>query len=181
MRAIFLLVTAPPLLFAAPAFAQNASLSSSQPLSQSGKQFLAFASQVNIGEIRAGLLAEQKAQSNAVKAFGRLMTLDHSELESQLDATAAIDHTQIPDEPSSSTEQQADQLKSMSGAQFDRAYMNDMVQGHEKAVGKFESEKSNAQNPTVRDVVSSALPILQQHLALAKAVQASLSGATASK
>ena len=174
MRATFLLVTVP-LLLAAPAFAQNASPSSGQPIGQSGKQFLDFASEVNISEIRAGLLAEQRAQSDSVKAFGRLMALDHSELESQLDATAALDHVQVPDKPSSTAEQQMDQLKSMSGGQFDRAYMNHMVQGHEKVVSRFQSEKSNAHSPAVIAVASSALPILQQHLSLAKAVQASLS------
>jgi putative membrane protein len=168
-----------PLLFAAPAFAQDASPSSGQPIGQSGKQFLDFSSEVNISEVRAGLLAEQKAQSDAVKAFGRLIALDHSELESQLDATAALDHLQVPDKPSSTAEQQMDRLKPMSGGQFDSAYMNDMVQGHEKAVSRFQSEKSNAHNPTILTVASSALPILQQHLALAKAVQASLSSGPA--
>jgi hypothetical protein len=37
----------------------------------------------------------------AVKAFGRLIALDHSEPESQLDATAALDHVQFPGKPSS--------------------------------------------------------------------------------
>ena len=176
MRATFLLVTVP-LLFAAPAFAQNASPSSGQ----SGKQFLDFASEVNISEIRAGL-RRRKTQSDAVKAFGRLMAFDHSELESQLDATAALDHVQVPDKPSSAAEQQMDQLKSMTGGQFDSAYMNHMVQGHEKVVSRFQSEKSNAHNPAVLAVATNALPILQQHLALAKAVQASLSSqAAASK
>jgi putative membrane protein len=181
MRATFLLLTVP-LLFAAPAFAQSASPSSGQPMDQSGKQFLDFASEVNISEIRSGLLAQQKAQSNSVKAFGRLMALDHSQLESQLDAIAALDHMQVPDKPSSTAEQEMDQLRSMSGSQFDSTYMNDMVKGHEKVVTRFQSEKSNAYNPTVLSVASSALPILQQHLALAKAVQASLSsGPTASR
>jgi putative membrane protein len=182
MRATLLLLVTAPLLFAAPAFAQNPSPSSSQPIGASAKQFLDFASEVNISEIRAGMLAEQKAQSDAVKAFGRLMALDHSELESQLDATAALNRVQVPDKPSSTAEQQMDQLKSMTGDQFDSAYINHMVQGHEKVVSRFESEKANAHNPTVLAVASSALPILQQHLALAKAVQASLHpGATASK
>jgi putative membrane protein len=178
MRATFLLVTVP-LLLAAPAFAQDAPPSFGQPIGQSGKQFLYFASEVNISEVRAGLLAEQKAQSDAVKAFGRLMALDHSELESQLATTAALDQVQVPDKPSSTAEQQMDRLESMSGGQFDRAYMNDMVQGHQKVVSRFQSEKSNAHNPTVLAVASSALPILQQHLALAKAVQGSLSSGPA--
>jgi putative membrane protein len=181
MRGTFLLVTAA-LLFAAPALAQDASPSSDQSISQSGKQFLDFASNVNLSEIRTGLLAEQRAHSDAVKAFGRLMALDHSELESQLNAIAALGHVQIPEKPSSTTEEQVDQLETMSEGQFDLSYMNHMVQGHEKVVRRFQTEKLTAHNPAVLAVASSALPILEQHLALAKVVQASLSsGVAASK
>ena len=167
MRASFLLLAAP-LVLAAPAFSQSV------PPSQSDKQFLDFASQVNVGEIRGGVVAQQKAQAPAVKAFGRLMMLDHSELESQLAAIAAMDHVQLQDQPSTAAEQQMDKLKSMNGSQFDTAYMKHMVEGHETAVSKFKSEELSAQDPTVRAVVSSALPIIEQHLAIAKAVQASL-------
>ena len=155
-------------VLAAPAFSQSV------PPSQSDKQFLDFASQVNVGEIRGGVVAQQKAQAPAVKAFGRLMMLDHSELESQLAAIAAMDHVQLQDQPSTAAEQQMDKLKSMNGSQFDTAYMKHMVEGHETAVSKFKSEELSAQDPTVRAVVSSALPIIEQHLAIAKAVQASL-------
>jgi len=174
MRVIFILVAAP-LLFAAPAFAQNALPSPAQPLGQSTEQFLDFASEVNIGEIQAGLLAQQRAQSDAVKAFGRLMAFDHSELESQLDAAAALAHVRVSDKPSSTAGQTMEQLTSMSEDQFDRAYMDHMVQGHEKVVSRFQAEKSTARNPSVLAIVSGALPILRQHLALAKAVQASSS------
>jgi putative membrane protein len=173
MRISYLLLAAP-LIFATPAFAQNSPPPRGQPTDQSAKQFLDFASQVNLGEIRSGLVAEQKAQAPAVKAFGRLMTLDHSELESQLAAMAAADHLQLPGQPNAAAENKMDQLNSMNGSKFDTAYMDEMVKGHENAVSKFKSEQSSAQNPSVRAVIASALPIIQQHLALAKAVQASL-------
>jgi putative membrane protein len=171
MRASLLL--AAPLVLVTSAFAQNTSPSQGQPISSSGKEFLDFASQVNVGEIHGGLVAEQKAQAPAVRAFGRLMMLDHSELESQLDAIAAVDNVALPDQPSAA-EKDMNQLKSLNGSQFDAAYMKDMVNGHEMAVSRFKSEQSSAQDPGIRAVVLSALPILEQHLALAKAVRASL-------
>jgi putative membrane protein len=172
MRASLLLAAAT-LILATPAFAANAS-PQDQPISSSAQQFLDFASQVNVGEIRGGITAEQKADAPAVKAFGRLMMLDHSELESQLDAIAAADHATLTDQPSAAAEKEMNELSSMQGSKFDTAYMNDMVNGHEKAVRKFKSEQSSAEDPTIRAVVSSTLPILEQHLAMAKAVQASL-------
>jgi hypothetical protein len=57
------LLLAGPLVLATSAFAQNTSPSRGQPTSSGGKEFLGFASQVNVGEIRGGLVAEQKAQA----------------------------------------------------------------------------------------------------------------------
>jgi predicted outer membrane protein len=53
-------------------------------------------------------------------------------------------------------------------------YMQDMIRGHEHAVQRFESEKGQAQARSVQAVVAAALPILQQHLALAQAVQSGI-------
>jgi putative membrane protein len=61
-------------------------------------------------------------------------------------------------------------LQKMSGAKFDAAYMQHMVQGHEQAVQKFKSESAQAQSQPVEAVVSATLPIIEQHLALAQAV-----------
>jgi len=79
MRPAFLLA-AVPLLIAAPAIAQQ----SSSAISKSDKEFLDFVAQVNQSESQDGLAAEKKADAPAVRAFARLMVLDHMVLESQL-------------------------------------------------------------------------------------------------
>jgi predicted outer membrane protein len=79
MRAAVLLATVP-LLIAAPVIAQQGS----SAIGQSDKEFLDFAAKVNQSEIQGGLAAEKKAEAPAVRAFARLMVLDHMELESQL-------------------------------------------------------------------------------------------------
>lgn len=180
MRATLLLVSLP-LLFAGPVLAQSPPPSSGQPIGQSAKEFLDFAAYGNQAEIRAGLMAEKKAQSDAVKAFARLMVNDHMALESQLAAVASLDHVQLPNGINQTQQQQASKLNSASGPQFDSAYINDQVQDHEKIVQRFESEKSSAHDPTILTAASGALPILKQHLALAKAVQASLNNESVSR
>ena len=61
-------------------------------------------------------------------------------------------------------------LQNMSGAKFDTAYMQHMVQGHQQAVQRFKSEKGQAQSQPVEAVVGATSPIIEQHLALAQAV-----------
>jgi putative membrane protein len=168
MRPAFLLA-AVPLLIATPAVAQSPSA-----ISQSDKQFLDFAAQVNQSEIQGGLAAEKKADAPAVRAFARLMVLDHMGLESQLAAIATENGVQLPSGPSEEAKEEMAKLQNTSGSEFDTKYMQHMVQGHGHVIQKFKSEEGQAQARPVEAVVAGALPILQQHLALARAVQSGI-------
>ena len=165
MRPAVLLAVVP-LLIATPSLAQQ----TSSAINQSGKQFLDFAADVNQSEIQGGLVAQNRAEAPAVRAFARLMVLDHMGLESQLAAVAAENGVQLPNQPSEQSKQQMATLQGMSGAKFDAAYMQHMVQGHQQAVQRFKSEKGQAQSQPVEAVVGATLPIIEQHLALAQAV-----------
>jgi hypothetical protein len=52
--------------------------------------------------------------------------------------------------------------------------MEHMIQGHEQVIQKFKSEEGQTQARPVEAVVAGALPILQQHLALAQGVQSGI-------
>jgi len=165
MRPAVLLAVVP-LLITTPTLAEQGS----PAINQSGKEFLDFAAQVNQSEIQGGLSAEKKAAAPAVRAFARLMVFDHMELESQLAAVAMENGVQLPNGPSEQAKQRMATLQGISGARFDAAYMQHMVQGHEQAVQRFKSEKGQAQSQPVEAVVAATLPIIEQHLALAQAV-----------
>src|SRR6202007_3481881 len=155
-----------PLLIATPTLAQQGS----SAISQSGKEFLDFAAQVNQSEVQEGLAAKKRADAPAVRAFARLMVLDHMGLESQLAAVATENGVQLPNESSEQAKQQMATLQGMSGSKFDEAFMQHMVHGHQQAVQRFKSEKGHAQSQPVEAVVGATLPIIEQHLALAQAV-----------
>jgi len=167
MRPAVLLAVVP-LLIATPSIAQQ------RVIDQSGKEFLDFAAQVNQSEIQGGLAAEKEAAAPAVRAFARLMVIDHTELESQLTAVATEYGVQLPNGPSEQAKQQMATLQELSGSKFDAAYMHHMVQGHEQAVQRLKSEKGQAQSEPVEAVVIATLPIIEQHLALAQAVSSEI-------
>ena len=169
MRSVVLLATVP-LLIATSAVAQQ----DRSAISQSDKEFLNFAAKVNQSEILGGLAAEKKADAPAVRAFARLMVLDHMELESQLAGIAAENGVELTSEASEEAQQGMAHLQTMSGSKFDAAFMQDMVEGHQQAVEKFKAKKGKAQAQPVDAVVTATLPILEQHLALAQVVQSGM-------
>jgi putative membrane protein len=63
-----------------------------------------------------------------------------------------------------------DKLSKLQGAEFDKAYMQNMVKDHEKDVAEFRKEAQNAKDPDVKAFAQKTLPILEQHLQMARTV-----------
>lgn len=153
------------LLIAAPAWAQSAS---PQNLSSQDKTFLDMASAGNLAEAQLGQLAEQNGETPAVKEFGRWMATDHTFANDWLMGLGK----EIPGipQPTLTTKDKSlrQKLEGLNGAQFDRQYLADMVQDHEKTVSAFETEAKDGHNQRIKGYAKSLLPVLRQHLAEAR-------------
>ena len=64
-----------------------------------------------------------------------------------------------------------DRLSKLSGAEFDRTYVDEMVKDHRKDVKEFQREADKAKDPDVKSWASKTLPTLQDHLTNAKSAQ----------
>jgi putative membrane protein len=62
----------------------------------------------------------------------------------------------------------------MSGAEFDREYVEMMVDDHEKDVAKFKEQSEDSSDPDAKAFAAKTLPTLQKHLDLIKALQAKM-------
>jgi putative membrane protein len=63
---------------------------------------------------------------------------------------------------------------SLSGVEFDRAFINHMVMGHEKAISKFEMASENLQDADLKKYAQKTLPVLREHLRMAQKLQSKL-------
>ena len=59
-------------------------------------------------------------------------------------------------------------MQQLSGAEFDQAYMDEMVKDHEKDIAAFEQQAQAGQDPELRAFAEEALPTLREHLELAE-------------
>ena len=141
---------------------------------QSGQQFLEQVARDSFNEINEALVAEQKAQDPAVRAYARLMINDHTMLISQLSAVAgqtSFDLNSVKQNEGSTSEMQGS-----SKGQFDRTFINHEVKQHEESVGHWQHEanaKSDKSSP-VESFAMLGLPVQREHLALAQAIQVQL-------
>lgn len=149
---------------------QGASSSAHSTLSASDQKFMKEAAQGGEAEVQLGQLAQQKAESPDVKAFGQRMVDDHTKANDQLKQVASQKGVTLPSQPDAKDKAEKARLEKMSGAQFDKAYMNYMVSDHKKDVADFQREASHANDPDVKNFAQSTLPTLQSHLQQAESI-----------
>lgn len=146
-----------PLLFTVPAFA-------AQPLSS--EKFAETAAMSSMFEIESGRLAEQQARHEDVKDFGEQMVDDHTELTEDLKELVQDENINVTLRSSLDQEHQAklDNLKNLSGQEFDKAYVPMQVKAHEKAVNMFESYASGGENEQLQEWAEDKVSTLKDHL-----------------
>ena len=126
--------------------------------------FVKKAAQGGLAEVELGQLAAQKASSEEVKKFGQRMVDDHTKANEQLKQVAAEKNIEIPRQLDAKDKATKARLEKLSGEQFDKAYMKDMVKDHQKDVPEFQRESSMGKDPAVKNFAQQTLPTLKEHL-----------------
>jgi putative membrane protein len=130
-------------------------------------------------ESRLGQIAQQKAVNASVRQFAQQMISDHSRMQGEWISMASQNGMSVNPQLDNSDQAKVDQLNRLSGPEFDRTYMNLMIQGHQEALNRLQNEGQYAQSAPVRARVASDLPVVRQHLILAQQVGAQVGATTA--
>jgi putative membrane protein len=137
-------------------------------LSSADKAFVNEAASGGLAEVQLGQLAQQMASSPEVKQFGQRMVDDHTTANQELQSIAATENLTLATQPGKSEQAAQQRLQQAKGAAFDRSYTEQMVQDHEKDVAAFRKEARSGQDPAVKAFAQKYLPVLEQHLQMAK-------------
>jgi putative membrane protein len=120
--------------------------------SDDDKKFLAMAAQSDQNEIALSKLAEQKATNPAVKAFAAKMITEHTQMTARKPFVDAWGLTP-PTGPDADHQKELDKLSGLSGNDFDKAYMKDMVSDHSEALSAFTKEAKDTKDAKFRAAV----------------------------
>lgn len=145
--------------------------STATTLDNNTRDFVMEAAEGGMMEVELGQLAQQKAVNQRVKDFGAMMVRDHSKSGDELKQAVAGKNVTIPATLSDKHRDHVNDLNKKTGIEFDKAYMEMMVDDHEKDIKKFESIEKDANDPAVRNYATNALPVLRNHLESAKSIR----------
>ncbi|MFL6310663.1 MAG: DUF4142 domain-containing protein [Terriglobales bacterium] len=156
------------------ATASSAANSGSSPSSNPDQDFVTKAAQGNSAEIELGKMVAAKTKDPNVKQFAQMMVKDHTTALNQLQELAQTKNLNLNDNLPDDAKSLQEKLSSDTGKQFDKDYMDGMVQDHQKDVQEFTDESQNAKDPAVKQWASNTLPVLQKHLQKAQQIDAKL-------
>jgi putative membrane protein len=121
-------------------------------------------------EVELGKIAQEKATNPRIKEFGAMMAKDHSEANDQLKSLAQQKNITLPASVSDKQQKEIDDLNKKTGKDFDKAYMNMMLDDHKKDIKKFEKAGNDLKDADIKSFAMNALPTLQKHLDSARAI-----------
>jgi putative membrane protein len=134
------------------------------------KKFIKKAASAGLMEVELGKFAQENGTSQDVKDFGKMMETDHSKANEELKAIAQKNNKTVPEKMKDKHLEKVKELKAKKGSEFDKEYMDAMVEDHEKDIEEFESALEKVQNQELKDWIDKTLPTLKNHLAEAKRI-----------
>jgi putative membrane protein len=133
-------------------------------LSDQDKKFADAAAKGGMMEVMAGELAVKNGTNPTVKTLGEMMVKDHTKANNELKQWATANAYTLPANVDAAQQKKFDELKAKKGAEFDRAYTDQMVVDHKKTISEFKKESSSGSETSLKAFAEGKIPALEHHL-----------------
>lgn len=127
-------------------------------------QFLVNAAEIHLEEIQLSQIAQSNSTEPEVKKMGKIMESDHTKSLNDLKELASKKSITIPTSLTEDNKDAYKDLSNKSGEDFDKEYCEKMVEGHKKAIEKFEDASAKSEDAEIRAWAEASLPVLRSHL-----------------
>jgi putative membrane protein len=150
---------------------RNAETNKDDQLSRSDRKFIQDAAGEGMAEVQAAQLAASKATNPDVKNFANKLVADHQEANNELVQLANAKKVELPAAPPRSKRSEVEKLGKLSGAEFDKAFMDHVgLKDHQKDIKKFEKASGKVKDAQLKAWVDKTLPHLREHYAMAQKI-----------
>lgn len=140
---------------------------------QGGLKFIDNAIDGGRTELRLSMVAKRVSTDPRITNFANMMISDHLKALEGLKKLGKKELVNQDDGISALHKKMIGSISKLSGSEFDKAYMQQMVTDHEEAVKLFKEGSENRAN-AVQSYAEKILPTIEMHLDSAKAICASL-------
>jgi putative membrane protein len=131
-------------------------------------EFMTEAASGGMMEVELGQLASNKAMSADVKKFAKMMVDDHTKANNELKSLAAQKGITLPAMIMEKHQKMVNDLTAKTGKDFDKEYMNRMVDDHKEDIDAFEKAAEKGNDADLKAFAAKTIPTLKQHLEMAE-------------
>jgi putative membrane protein len=144
---------------------------------QAPKDDADFATDAAIGgmaEVEFSKLALAKTTNGKVKDFATMMVNDHGKANQDLMAIAKSKSISLPLILDDKHQKDLDDLNKKTGADFDKIYVDHMVDDHQKKEKLLKDQAENGTDQELKAFARKTLPVVQAHLETIKNIKKSM-------
>jgi len=141
-----------------------------------GAEFANKAAKSDAFEIAAAKLAKAQASLPEIKTFAAMMITDHTGSTAKIKKAAGAADPAITPDPTLTDDQNSKlaDLGKLSGANFDKAYVNGQIDAHKDALNLMTVYADHGDTPSLKAAAAEIKPKVQMHLDAIKAIKAKL-------
>lgn len=122
-------------------------------------------------EVKMGELAQMNGSSADVKEFGKMMVDDHSKANEELKSLAMQKNIMLPTTLGNDMQEKYDEMAKKTGMEFDKDYVDMMVDDHKKDIDAFKEEANDGKNADIKAFAAKILPTLEMHMQKIQSIQ----------
>ncbi|QNN44670.1 DUF4142 domain-containing protein [Pedobacter roseus] len=136
-----------------------------------------FTTQAAVGgmaEVELGKLALEKSSNAQVKEFATMMVKDHGMANAELMAIAKQKNITLPSTVDDEHKKKMEDLSKKTGSDFDKAYVDAMVDGHKSTLKLMEDESKDGKDADLKAFATKTAPTVQSHLVMINKINDSM-------
>jgi putative membrane protein len=145
------------------------------------KEFVQKAGADGIAEIDMGKLAVKNAKDKEVKSFAQTLIDEHTKVNNELKKIASKQGITMPTSAGEENATMLNNLKKKTGAEFDKAFVKHMVEGHKEMLELYEKASKELTDTELKEFAATNVKVLQNHYDKATALEAKLNATSSSK
>ncbi|MFD0940751.1 DUF4142 domain-containing protein [Pedobacter boryungensis] len=142
----------------------NADTTGAMATTEDDREFAGKAAVGGMAEVEFGKIALSKSTNAEVKAFADMMVNDHGKANAELKTIATSKNMALPTSLDEEHTKKMNDLNKLTGRDFDKEYVNAMVDGHKKTLDLMEKEAKDGKDAELRAFASKTAPIVKAHL-----------------
>ena len=142
----------------------NATATGGIAVTADDSKFATNAANGGMAEVALGKLAVEKTTNPKIKDFANMMITDHGKANDELMGIAKTKNITLPATVDADHQKKMDDLTKMTGKDFDKAYVDAMVDGHKKTLSLMQDEAKDGKDADLKAFAAKTAPVVQTHL-----------------